>query len=418
MCSDVLKTLPGRIAETLQKPYLDPALVVEACHALSQQLQAEAHEPLLTAMGIPAPLARAYIADAKWMLSREYLQHKLETELGRGYGAPIRYQPAGYDQTVTEQQLPLGVLFHIAAGNMDGLPVFTVIEGLLTGNINLLKLPAQEGGLSVQILRELIKLQPLLSEYIYVFDISSKDREEMQALAEVADAVVVWGGDAVIEAVRAMAKPNTKMIEWGHKVSFAYVSGADLSEEALSGIAENICSTNQLLCSSCQGIFVDTDSMEEVERFGMRFLPILEKMAAAHPHEMGIGVSAQVGLRLYTEQLESLFQGARVFKGKDCSMLAYPDSALDTAILFRNGWIKRLPRERIIPTLHPYKNRLQTVGLLCPSADRQMLSDCFFRAGAVRVTDGRHMSRTYRGAAHDGEYPLRRYTKIATLEQG
>ena len=42
---------------------------------------------------------------------------------------------------------PLGVLLHIAAGNADGLPAFSVAEGLATGNINILKLPQADNGL-------------------------------------------------------------------------------------------------------------------------------------------------------------------------------------------------------------------------------------------------------------------------------
>lgn len=38
--------------------------------------------------------------------------------------------------------MPLGVLFHIAAGNAEALPAYSVAEGLLMGNVNLLKLPA------------------------------------------------------------------------------------------------------------------------------------------------------------------------------------------------------------------------------------------------------------------------------------
>jgi hypothetical protein len=93
---------------------------------------------------------------------------------------------------VSEQILPLGVLLYIAAGNAAGLPVFIVIEELLTGNINILKLPQGGDPIFRKLLLELRAIQPALADYIYVFDDSSKDIEAMKRLVNVADAAVVW----------------------------------------------------------------------------------------------------------------------------------------------------------------------------------------------------------------------------------
>lgn len=414
-CDAVLEHMEDRLLVTLAKPILNPDIVVEACNALSILLNEREHLPILMELGISERLAREYLKDAKWMLSRDYLTNKLHRELGPDYGKTLQLQPS-HCKNVTERIMPLGVLFHIAAGNIDGLPVFTVIEGLLSGNINILKLPAEEGGISVRLLQELFNLEPRLAEYVYVFDYSSNDIEVMKRLASLSDAIVLWGGDAAIKSVREMATPNTKIIEWGHKMSFAYISGEEVSDRALEGIAVNICHTNQLLCSSCQGVFLDTASMEKVYQFCERFLPILESVSASEPSELGIGIEAQVGLRVYNEQLKAVFNDAKVFRAKNCSLTAYTDNQLTTSMMFRNPWVRRLPRSLILETLRPYKGYLQTVGLICGDGDAKKLSEIFCKSGAVRVTDGLHMSQTYDGMAHDGEYPLRRYTKTVSLE--
>lgn len=414
-CDTVLDTLEGRILETLAGPGLDPAAVINACDQLSRSLDTAAYRQMLVDLGISPPMAEAYIGDARVMLSKEYLTNKIEAELGTGYGKPRQYQPAFYDRSVTETIVPLGVLFHIAAGNSDGLPVFTVVEGLLTGNINILKLPVEEGGLTVRILQELFAIDASLAEYVYVLDYTSKDTLAMQRLAALADAVVVWGGDAAVRAVRQMAGPNTKIIEWGHKISFAYLSGA-VTEAALEGIAHNICQTNQLLCSSCQGIFIDTEMMDEVYAFCERFLPVLSRICRDYPAEAGLGATAQAGLRRYNESIEAVFNGAGIYQDEHCSIIAYQDSELKTSIMFRNCWVKRLPRDRIVAGLRPYKNYLQTVGLACEDSRISEIAGLFWKTGAVKITDGRHMSKMYNGAAHDGEYSLCRYTKTVALE--
>lgn len=416
-CSAVLDSLAMQIQETIKKPRLDPMTVVQACDTLSRTMNEEAFQQSLMQLGIPAYLIGEYISEARLMLNREYLMNKLQSELGADDYGVRRYQPPFYDKVVVEKMVPLGVLFHIAAGNSAGLPVYSIIEGLLTGNINILKLPRAEGGITVEILLELFRIEPTLAEYVYVFDYSSKDLEAMKVLSELADAIVVWGGDATIKSVREMAAPNTKIIEWGHKISFAYVSGDDVTDEALEGIARNICQTNQQLCSSCQGIFIDTDLMDEIHRFCQRFLPILEKVSKELHSGFSIGMEAQNTLYQYTESLKSIFDDTQVFQGDHCSITAYTDSSLSSSVSARSCWVKRLPRNKIVAELRPYKSHLQTVGLVSDEGSVAYLTEAFWRTGVVRITDGSHMSKIYNGAARDGEYSLRRYIRGVVYEE-
>ncbi len=235
-------------------------------------------------------------------------------------------------------------------------------------------------------------------------------------MADVANAIVVWGSDAAISAVRRMARPNTKIIEWGHKISFAYVSGENIPDEALNGIAHNICETEQLYCSSCQGIYLDTDDMEEVFRFAERFLGILDSVAAAQTRELPTYLQAQKTLELTTEKLESISSGKRVYQTVNCSVIAGSDGQLELSYMFRNCWVKPLPKARLIPELLPYKNYLQTVALLCPEPRRAELTALLLSTGVVRLTDGRNMSQSYCEIPHDGEFALRRYMKRVSIE--
>ena len=45
--------------------------------------------------------------------------------------------------------------------------------------------------------------------------------------------------------------------------------------------------------------------------------------------------------------------------------------------------------------------------------EKDGLTDLLFRAGLIRVTGPGDMSHTTALDAHDGEYPLLRYTKVA-----
>lgn len=350
------------------------------------------------------------------MLSHEYLHEKVKRELGSDFQKIKEYQPLFSNEPVRERKCPLGVVLHIAAGNAEGLPIFSVIEGLLTGNINILKLPEMDDGISSKLLMELIQIQPALTEYIYIFDYSSKEVDLIKKIADLSDAIVVWGSSIAINAVRHLAKENTKIIEWGHKISFAYVTQLGMTDEQMIGLAQNICDTDQMLCNSCQGIFIDTDNMEILYDFCERFLIILDTISKNYSRNYHKATKAQITLQLRNEEIDALYHEKKIYRKNSCSLIAYTDSTLDTSILFRNCWVKRLPSKEIIMGLKDYKNHLQTVGLLCDINEIEVLSDIFSKTGITRVTKSENMSINYCGTPHDGEYALQRYIKIVSFE--
>ncbi|WMJ77710.1 MULTISPECIES: acyl-CoA reductase [unclassified Sedimentibacter] len=415
-CDIVLDNLEQHIIDTLNKERLSTETVVNACDKLVTDLDEEFYIKAMSNLGIDESLGRSYIDEMRRFFCKESLLHRMKLELGDTLGSPYSFNPMHKEFTVTRQILPLGVLLHVAAGNADGLPAFSVLEGLLTGNINILKLPAAEGGISAHLLFELIKAEPALADYIYVFDYSSKDIEHIEKLISVADAVVVWGGREAVSALRRLIPPNTKLIEWGHKVSFAYVTKQGMAQNKLEGLAKNIAETGQLLCSSAQGIFLDTDDMNDIYEFCDRFLPVLDYAINKNAKKIGIGIKSQVALRLYAEELEGIYKDSRIFKGDSCSLIAYPDKIIDTSIQFGNPWVRPLPHIELLSALRPYKNYLQTVGLACDQSELHPLSHILFKTGVVRVCPCENMSHTYCGAPHDGEFPLRRYTKIVDID--
>lgn len=408
---NILPTLEKRLCKTLNKPLLNPMLVVEACHQLAVKIEQGCYQELLMQLITEEHITAEQINNVVNMFKRDNLLYKINLELGK---APDNRKLSTLDKkngSIIVKRMPLGVLFHIAAGNVDGLPAYSVIEGLLAGNINILKLPASDHGLTITLLYELIKLEPVLSDYIYVFDTSSNELASMQAMAKCADAIVVWGGDTAIGEVRKLATPNTRIIEWGHKISFAYVTEMGMDDSDLTELAHHILNTKQLLCSSCQGIYLDTHEIANIYHFSERFLAVMEKVALDYPSQ-GVGIQAQLTLLLYNQELEAIKSGKKIYRGKNCSISASSDKKLEVSFTYGNCWVKALPREYIISRLHRYKGYLQTVGLLCGQEEREELSGLLLRAGATRITNAGDMSRMVSGEAHDGEYPLIRYSKI------
>ena len=197
-CQDeLLDSLEEQLNRTLAEQSLSPELVIAAIDRLGRRLDRGEFDSLLSQV----ELADRYLAQIRPHLTREALEYKLRVELGTDT-APFVTRPPEELSPITVRPAPLGVLLHIAAGNVDGLPAYSVVEGLLTGNINILKLPQADNGLSVEILRQLIREEPALADFIYAFDTPSEDVDALLRMAQLSDGVVVWGGDGAVSAVR------------------------------------------------------------------------------------------------------------------------------------------------------------------------------------------------------------------------
>lgn len=402
----VLEQLPEDLIAVRSQPSLAPRVIIDACQRLLERLDRGELDALIAQYATPQLLSA--LEQYRHLLRPESLEYKLSVETGGLLSVEDR--PFGHTAAV-----PLGTLLHITAGNLDGLPAFSVVEGLLTGNVNLLKLPSGDSGLSLALLKLLTDTEPKLAPYVYVFSIPSSDRSSLQALADLSDGIVTWGGDEAIRAMRAMAPAGCKLMEWGHRLSFAYLSGKGRGEE-LEALAGHILKTGGLLCSSCQVIYLDTADQDQARRFCQSFLPILER-AAAQAHQTP-GQAAMATLHGYEHRLALAVEGsaAQVFQGRGCSVTLCPDQSLELSPLHGNVLVKCLPRNELSAALFPQRGRLQTAGLICPPQEREELCQLLARAGVTRITTAAHMSEPFLGECHDGEYPLRRYLRLVDVE--
>lgn len=410
-------TYQTKLLDTLQKDCLDTlsqatkletSLVINACHVLSQDIVNGKFDhiikPLLLSYDIPKELFSKYVS----MFTKESLDRKVEIELGSDY-----LSLSNLNEENERHIYPLGILFHIAAGNVDALPAYSVIEGLLVGNINILKLPTGDKGLSVQLLSELIKIEPKLRDYIYVFDVPSTEVETLKTFANMADAIVVWGGDEAVKATRRMASINTKIIEWGHKLSFAYAS-IDASDDDLIGLARSVITSNQLLCSSAQGIYLDTNDRNTLDVFANRFFNLFVEIQKEY-QLTPFGIRSKNAVELYYEEMVQEDTGKKIWKKDGISVLTSDDNKLELSLLYRNVWIKMLPIKELVTVIKPSKNHLQTATILAPKEIYYLYQDKLVQSGIVRIKKASEMSDALLGESHDGMFPLRLYSRVVEV---
>ena len=404
MQQELIDSLYGDMLSTLssgKRP--TPQMVIDACDRLYRRVMNHEFDhlalPLLRALNIPF----SYLDHYARYFSKEGLTKKVEVEL-----CDLAKGELPLDEDNVRYYEPLGVLFHIAAGNVDLLPSYSVIEGLLVGNINILKLPSGDNGLSVFLLKELIKEEPLLRDFIYVFDVPSTEIETIKKLSSFADATIVWGGDEAQKAARTFVDLRSSIIAWGHKISFSYVDN-NVEDEELEALCQSICISNQLFCSSTQGVYLNTDNIDDLHAFAKRLLPIFAKVSK-ETNTLPLTMKAKNSVLLYNEKLEG--NGKNIYADSGVSIIVKEDKALELSYLYQNLWIKALKKEEIVSVLKPNKNLLQTVSVSKGLANKEEIYAALAIAGVTRIVPLGENSRMVSGESHDGEYPLRRYIRI------
>ncbi|MER7859100.1 acyl-CoA reductase [Amycolatopsis japonica] len=353
-------------------------------------------------------------------LSRAELERKITRELG-GL-TPARLARFDFKLPVFEAWVPLGMLAHIASGNAPAVGALSCIEGLLTGNLNVVKTSGADSLFTAEFLAALAEQDPTgkIAQRLIVLRFPSSRKEWLERMVAPADAVAVWGGEEAIAGVAALTGPGTRLIDWGPKLSFAYLTSDTWSAaDALHGVAADICRIDQQACSSPQVIYLDTDDETQIFAFAERFAPVLaDAVRQGQPRDPSDAEWAEINNTVLVARLEENLGLTKVITAEDGTWRVMADtrSVLRTSPLYRTVWVKPLPREKIAATLRPMRRYLQTVGLSASRQDTALLARTLVTSGVQRVTVPGRMLGGYAGEPHDGVYAMQRYSRRVDVQ--
>ncbi|MDO9181596.1 MAG: acyl-CoA reductase [Bacteriovorax sp.] len=346
-------------------------------------------------------------------LSIDNLRVKLTRELGSEF--PFELKRINFRENHFESWFPLGVLIHITPNNSPLLGVLGVIEGLLSGNVNILKLARKDSSFAAIFYQELCAIDKsgTLKNYVYIAKISSRDQIFLGNLLSIADVISAWGSEESIKSIKAMAPSRARIVEWGHKISFAYVSKLKSFDQYMfSKLAFEICNNDQMACSSPQCVFIEDASFTDLKKFSESLALVLNQISPTMPRILP-NIQEMAELTVASEQvrLNSIFGKSEIIISlkNEWRIFIEDSSNLSASPLFRTIWIKPMPKNKIISKLRPLKAYLQTVGISVDKNEVEEITREFFQAGVQRVRAIGEMTDSYLGEPHDGVYALERY---------
>ncbi|MDC9613780.1 acyl-CoA reductase [Xenorhabdus khoisanae] len=345
---------------------------------------------------------------------RQALEAKLERELGKNAFSLRRFD---YDQNRYEAWKPLGLVVHITPSNAALLPFMAVIESLLVGNINWLRPSSSDNGFSSQLLAEFLAhdISGDLADRVAVLPLPVTQLAE---LLNQADAVSAWGGDYSLASIRAQLPTGCRWIDWGHRISFAWLSPEAIDDTLLDALADDICRFDQQACSSPQCLLVDSDDPNVLQHVGQRMAAALQRRSELHPAlKPDMQEAAEITTQTAFQQLDLSFTqvNGEVWQADGWRVIWRHEEELAASPLFRTLQVRPAPRQRLCSILQPWRNHLQTCALMTRQESITGMSHALFAAGISRITPAGQMHDGYSGEPHDGVYALSRLTKRVSV---
>lgn len=346
-------------------------------------------------------------------LSVDQLRLKLKRELGSEHPFELK-RNEGRDEHF-EAWYPLGTLVHVTPNNSPLLSVLGVMEGLLSGNVNVLKLARKDGAFAALFFEALSQMDTsgTIKNYVCIGKISSQNQADLKDLLSVADVVSVWGGEESVQSIREIAPKRARVVEWGHKISFSFVSEKmKMDPSVYDKMAHEICLNEQMACSSPQCLFIENATLAQLEDVSLLLAQALSKISPTIKRVLpGTQEMAEIMVTKEQVRLRSIMGGAKLLESDQSDWRIYIDAvpALSSSPLFRTIWLRPMPREKMIEHLRPLKQYLQTAGIAADVLEVEPLVRDLFMAGVQRIRVIGEMTDSYIGEPHDGVYALERY---------
>ncbi|MDC0237180.1 hypothetical protein OAL49_01780 [Gammaproteobacteria bacterium] len=326
--------------------------------------------------------------------------------------------------------VPKGTLVHWIAGNVPVLGIISLFQGILTGNVNLVKAPANFKEVLPRLLEFITQLNFRYHDItlsgsdflsgVCVLYIEREDLEAQRTLSRLADVRVAWGGMEAVEAISQLPKKiDCKDVIFGPKVSLAMVwtsqvSTKETADEVADNLANDVFAFNQAGCNAPHNLLLVENEEIDLEVFFSSLLAAFEKRSDRKHFTADPADAYEVLTKrfIYGSSNEKTCIASA---GLEFTLLINrsapaisPPLYLRTLTISNGGSVEKF--------LDLFPNNIQTVGMACPDNLSDDAMDKLINAGVCRITKLGQMS-LYTNP-WDGLLPMNEMVKWVSVENG
>ena len=335
------------------------------------------------------------------------------------------FQPAVKGGSV--RALGAALLTHVWAGNVPGLPLWSLVCGLLVKAGNIGKLPTAEPVFATLAARALIAAHPPLADALAVVWWPGAEPDAGQPLYRASETVLAYGSNASLAEVRARVPITTRFLGYGHKLGVSLIGRAALDRARGPAQARraalDVVRWEQQGCYSPHLIYVEKGGALSPRVFAQHLAAELANLGARHPRRVPtLDEAAQIAAWRQAAEWREAGEGGAVLLG---------DEHTDWAVAFQDAPLPLQPTAGyrcvqvcavdalgdVPPLLAPYAEVLQSVALATDPASLYPLAQALGAAGVTRIAALGHLAQPEAGWHHDGRFNLLDLVRMVEIEQ-
>lgn len=288
-------------------------------------------------------------------------------------------------------------------GNVPIASIFSLIRGIMTKNVNIVKLPRRDLFSCLYFALSMIDADPdnPITKSLSVFTWHGGKEAVEEQMIDMANAVCVWGGEDAVSAIRPKMSYGKKLLEFGPRKSIQIVG--EISDEerkvAVKKAAKDICMYDQEACFSTQVVYVKGDAMKYAEALAQG----LQEFAREYPKGY-TSRDHQASIQYLRQNV--LFKGYKVISSKDTewTIIVTPEVIpVENHPLSRTVYVMPINSyDDILPHISKYT---QTAAVF-PEKLRYEIRDRLTIRGVDRLVESGKSWELRLGSSHDGTYAM------------
>ena len=320
------------------------------------------------------------------------------------------------------------LLAHVWAGNVPGLPLWSLASGLLVKAGSVGKLPSAEPVFASAFARVLAQVHPPLGDCLAVAWWPGGEPGASAALYRESEVVLAYGSNASLSQVRAEVPITTRFLGYGHKLGVALVGREALDTRRGPATARlaarDVVRWEQQGCYSPHVLYVERGAAIDPRTFAAYLAGELAQAESRHPRrELSLQEAGSVSAWRQAIEWRGLQAGAGELLGDEKSSWAVhfseqPQPPAPTAG-YRCITVSAVDSlDDVAPLLEPHAAVLQTAGVAVAPSALYWLAESLGRAGITRIAPLGGMAQPEPGWHHDGRFNLLDLVRMVEIEQG
>ncbi len=342
------------------------------------------------------------------ILGRESLERRVRAEFQLPQVLDGFVKLSGGDAQVKAS--PLGILLHVTAGNVFLSSIDSLIMGLITKNISILKVSSQNTFFPEFFAQKLKEhdSRKILSDKFAILHWRGGDHEVERVVKNKVNAIIAWGGEEMIESYRSSLGPQVKFLDFGPKISLQVLTLEGVKNKEWSMIAQKIFDDvspwNQSACASPQNLYVQNGIDQE------KLLFALDETfkAAIKRAPISTDEATEILKEKYRALYSFLMEGGKLAEGSDYLLHVEKDKFIRPSPLNRSLIIKTFDDvEDLYIHLEPFSYYLQSCSYLWSGQENDEYLNALSLSGLKRFAPLGTITWGMEGAPHDGRLVLR-----------